>query len=83
MLFATCPSDSFTTQLMTQGCIVVLSIIKSVEPNNEQKVLAGSFDQEFTVNTRQVSRGFRYSKEIKCKYIKESSNNCSEWPNPF
>jgi hypothetical protein len=34
-------------QLMThkyRGCIVVLSINKSVEPNEEQKVLMSSFD---------------------------------------
>ena len=28
-----------------RGCIVVLSINKSVEPNEEQKVLTSSFDQ--------------------------------------
>ena len=31
------------------GCIVVLSINKSVEPNEEQKVMMSSFDQGFTV----------------------------------
>ena len=42
-----------------RGCIVVLSINKSVEPNEEQKVMASSFDQGFTVNTsKQVSRVF-------------------------
>jgi hypothetical protein len=41
-----------------RGCIIVLSINKSVEPNEEQKVLMSGFDQEFTVNTRkQVFRG--------------------------
>jgi hypothetical protein len=41
-----------------RGCIVVLSINKSVEPNEEQKVLMSSFDQGFTVNTsKQVFRG--------------------------
>jgi hypothetical protein len=48
-------------QLMThkyRGCIVVLSINKSVEPNEEQKVLTSGFDQGFTVNTsKQVFRG--------------------------
>jgi hypothetical protein len=34
-----------------RGCIVVLSINKSVEPNEEQKVLTCGFDQGFTVNT--------------------------------
>jgi hypothetical protein len=34
-----------------RGCIVVLSIDKSVEPNEEQKVLTSGFDQGFTVNT--------------------------------
>jgi hypothetical protein len=34
-----------------RGCIVVLSINKSVEPNEEQKVLTSSFDQGFSVNT--------------------------------
>jgi hypothetical protein len=32
-----------------RGCIVVLSINKSVEPNEEQKVLMSSFDQGITV----------------------------------
>jgi hypothetical protein len=41
-----------------RGCIVVLSINKSVEPNEEQKVLTSGFDQGFTVNTsKQVFRG--------------------------
>jgi hypothetical protein len=34
-----------------RGCIVVLSINKRVEPNEEQKVLTSGFDQGFTVNT--------------------------------
>jgi hypothetical protein len=39
-------------------CIVVLSINKSVEPNEEQKVLTSGFDQGSTVNTsKQVFRG--------------------------
>jgi hypothetical protein len=49
------------TLLMThkyRGFIVVLSINKSVEPNEEQKVLMSGFDQRFTVNTsKQVFRG--------------------------
>jgi hypothetical protein len=48
-------------RLMThkyRGCMVVLSINKSVEPNEEQKVLTSGFDQGFTVNTsKQVFRG--------------------------
>jgi hypothetical protein len=41
-----------------RGCIVVLSINKSVEPNEEQKVLTRSFDQGFTINTsKRVFRG--------------------------
>jgi hypothetical protein len=41
-----------------RGCIVVFSINKSVEPNEEQKVLMSGFDQGFTVNTsKQVFRG--------------------------
>jgi hypothetical protein len=34
-----------------RGCIVVLSINNSIEPNKEQKVLTSGFDQGFTVNT--------------------------------
>ena len=34
-----------------RGCIVVFSISKSVEPNEEQKVLATGMDQEFSANT--------------------------------
>jgi hypothetical protein len=48
------------TPMMThkyRGCIVVLSISKSVEPNEEQKVLTSDFDQGFTINTsKQVFR---------------------------
>jgi hypothetical protein len=41
-----------------RGCIVVLSINKSVEPNEEQKVLMSGFDQGFTTNTsKRVFRG--------------------------
>jgi hypothetical protein len=41
-----------------RGCIVVLSINKSVEPNEEQKVLISGFDQGFTINTsKRVFRG--------------------------
>jgi hypothetical protein len=41
-----------------RGCIVVLLINKSVEPNKEQNVLMSSFDQGITVNTsKQVFRG--------------------------
>jgi hypothetical protein len=41
-----------------RGCIVVLSINKSVKPNEEQKVLTSGFDQGFTVNTsKRVFRG--------------------------
>jgi hypothetical protein len=50
----------FRSSLMThkyRGCIVVLSINKSVEPNEEQKVLMSGFDQGITVNTsKQVFR---------------------------
>ena len=34
-----------------RGCIIVLSINKSVEPNEEQKVLTRSFGKGFTVKT--------------------------------
>jgi hypothetical protein len=41
-----------------RGCIVVLSINKSVEPNEEQKMLTSGFNQGFTVNTsKRVFRG--------------------------
>jgi hypothetical protein len=41
-----------------RGCIVVVLINKSVEPNEEQKMLTSGFDQEFTVNTsKRVFRG--------------------------
>jgi hypothetical protein len=55
------PRQPLARLLMThkyRGCIVVLSINKSVEPNEEQKVLMSGFDQGFTVNTsKQVFRG--------------------------
>jgi hypothetical protein len=54
------PSSS-SDALMThkyRGCIIVLSINRSVEPNEEQKVLTSGFDQSFTVNTSKwVFRG--------------------------
>jgi hypothetical protein len=37
-----------------RGCIIVLPINKSVEPNEEQKVLTSGFDQGFTVNTSKL-----------------------------
>jgi hypothetical protein len=41
-----------------RGCIVVLLINKSVEPNEEQKVLTSGFDQGFIVNTsKRVIKG--------------------------
>jgi hypothetical protein len=41
-----------------RGCIIVLSINKSVKPNKEQKVLTSGFDQGFTLNTsKRVFRG--------------------------
>jgi hypothetical protein len=52
----------FRAALMThkyRRCIVVSSISKNVDPNEEQKVLTSSFDEGFTVNAhRQVFRGF-------------------------
>jgi hypothetical protein len=68
---ATPPSFFFRPNngLMThkyRGCILVLSINKSVEPNEEQKVLISSFDQGFTVNTsKRVFRGIWW-----CEWIK-------------
>jgi hypothetical protein len=53
-------ASASSTSLMThkyRGRIIVLSINKSVEPNEEQKVLMSSFDQRITVNTsKQVFR---------------------------
>jgi hypothetical protein len=50
-----------TKDLMThkyRGCIIVLSINKSVEQNEEHKVLISGFDQGFTVNTsKRIFRG--------------------------
>ena len=34
-----------------KGCIVVLSINRSVDPNEEQKVLNSGMEQEIPVNT--------------------------------
>ncbi|KAK1661321.1 hypothetical protein QYE76_049480 [Lolium multiflorum] len=54
--------SSSLAALMThkyRGCIVVSSISKNVDPNEEQKVLTSSFDEGFTVNAhRQVFKGF-------------------------
>jgi hypothetical protein len=53
--------ETIPRRLMThkyRGCIVVLLINKSIEPNEEQKVLTSSFDQGFTINTSKwVFRG--------------------------
>ena len=55
-----------TKGMMTHKCrgsIAVLSINKSVEPNEEQKVLAGRFAQGFTANTnRRIFMGFYSNK---------------------
>jgi hypothetical protein len=60
-------ADNFTWSLVAvygvmthkyRGCIIVLSINKSVEPNEVQKVLTSGFDQGLTINTRKwVFRG--------------------------
>jgi hypothetical protein len=54
-------SSLLARALMThkyRGCIIVLSINNSVEPNEEQKVLTSGFDRGFTVNTSKwVFRG--------------------------
>jgi hypothetical protein len=54
------PPSAEVCRVMThkyRGCIVVLSINKSVEPNEEQKVLMSGFDQGINVNTsKQVFR---------------------------
>ncbi|KAK1652156.1 hypothetical protein QYE76_069961 [Lolium multiflorum] len=54
--------EGFSSIVMThkyRGCIVVSSISKNVDPNEEQKVLTSSFDEGFTVNAhRQVFKGF-------------------------
>ena len=34
-----------------RGCIAVFSISKSVEPNEEQKVLTSGLEHEFSINT--------------------------------
>jgi hypothetical protein len=53
--------EDWDSNMMThkyRGCIIVLSINKIVEPNEEQKVLTSGFDQGFTVNTsKRVFRG--------------------------
>jgi hypothetical protein len=55
------PVPPYFRVLMThkyRGCIIEFSINKSVEPNEEQKVLTSGFDQGFTVNTSErVFRG--------------------------
>ena len=58
-------------ELMThkyRGSIVVLSISKSVELNEEKKVLTSGFQQSFTARTkRKIFMGFWYNKQIKNK----------------
>src|SRR3954452_16450124 len=67
-----------------RGCIVVLSINKSVEPNEEQKVLTSGFYPGITTNTsKQVFSSFGNNRIIKCDEIKGGNNNCSKWPNPL
>ena len=62
-----------------RGYIVVLSISKSVEPNEEQKVLTSGFQQGFTVSTkREMFLDFLYKEQIKKKLIKECHNSCSK-----
>jgi hypothetical protein len=62
MILKTLKRRLLSWKLMThkyRGCIVVLSINKSVEPNEEQKVLTSGFDEGFTINTRKwVFKGF-------------------------
>jgi hypothetical protein len=59
-LILSCAAIFIARPLMThkyRGCIIVLSINKSAEPNEEQKVLMSGFDKGITVNTsKQVFR---------------------------
>ena len=62
----------------------MLSVSKSVEPNEEQKVLTSDVGQGITTSTeRYLFRGFRYKqqkgKNKKSKRVLRSS----KWPNPF
>src|SRR3954466_7909686 len=67
-----------------RGCIAVLSINKSVEPNEEQKVLTSGFHPGITVNTsNRFSVVFGNNGIIKYEEIKGGNNNCSKWPNPL
>src|SRR3954471_13990718 len=50
--------DEDDNSLIPTRCIAVPSINKSVEPNEEQKVLTSGFNEGFTANTsKQVFRG--------------------------
>src|SRR3954466_12524826 len=67
-----------------RGCIAVLWINKSVEPNEEQKVLTSGFDPGITIIlANRFSVVFGDNRIIKCEEIKGGNNNCSKWPNPL
>ena len=47
-----------------RGSIIAFLISRSVDPNEEQKVLTSEFEQGFTVNTaRQLCTGFRDNRQ--------------------
>src|SRR3954469_5152431 len=64
-------------------CIVVLSINRSVDPNEEQKVLSSGMEQEISIIlSEQIFRGFLIKQGNKVQ-VNKTGNNCSKWPNPF
>ena len=70
--------------LNRKGSIAAFSISKSVEPNEEQKVLISDSEQEITASTERVTfRGFLgiSNRIVKASNIKGTESN--KWPNPF
>ena len=61
--------------LNVEGSIAVFSISKSVEPNEEQKVIASHFGKEITASTeRQLFRGFLgiSNRKVKTSNVKDT-----------
>ena len=67
-----------------RGSIVAFSISRSLDPNEEQKVLTSQFEQGATVNTaRQLCRGFRDDKQKGRKTSKIKDNKVQQVAQSF
>src|SRR3954463_4366021 len=64
-------------------CITVLSINRSIDPNEEQKVLNSGMEQEIPVNTYQTDFSGSLTRQQNKEQVTKVTNKRSKWTNPF